>query len=478
MQRMTHWDDPSGAIHEIASRSIQHPAQSHAQGVSEGTKTATNQQQQKQDAGSQTYFGRTWPNPYADIVGGGPFAQNQASYTTPKDKKSKKRDFTPYFEATDPRNHADLQSPNKYSFLGTKDVNQKLHQDTTDAIKIATEKRDKTKTDKPLPLLPSSAPQTPKKDNAMEQKFQMPTSPKWPKSRPSSSGKSTETHYTKLLDAIVEAPSPLNITNKRRQAQQSVGRTPTIDRVLQLRAEEQAKTLANLEGEILGHKAAGDSPQDIPRELIKRVSDSESQYLPRVTSREQKRHASEFISGLNVSSQNEREGMCLMADAAVAAKDEDASSSVYSSDGSDQEDEIERLTKAIAGIRPFQDLPCPSPTRKEFKRKSAVPAGLDMSKIIARKEGSEDGKGTRQSQGEPRERTLLEAEADLLKLLNATGEDTGTGSAAIGTSQSDSSTESFAMASSEDYEQIGADGELVTEQNGVKRRWYKGFRKV
>jgi hypothetical protein len=478
MQRITHWDDPSGTIHDIPSTSIQHPAQSHAQGVSEGTGTATDQQQQKQGAGIRTYLGHTWPNPYADIVGGGPYAQNQASYTTSKDKKAKKRDVTPYFDAADPRNHANLQSPNKYNFLGTKDVNQKLRQDTTDAIKIATEKRDKAKTDKPLPLLPSSAPQTPKNDKAMEPKFQIPTSPKWPKSRPKSSRKPTETHYTKFLDAIVEAPSPLNIPNNRQQARRSLGRTPTIDRVLQLRAEEQAKTLANLEGEILGHKTAGDNPQDIPRGLVKRVSDSESQCLPRVTSREQKRHASEFIPGLNVSKQNERDGMCMMADAAIAAKDEDASSSVYSSDDNDQEDEIERLTKAIAGIRPFQDLPCPSPTRKEFKRRSAVPAGLDMSKIIARKEGSEDGKGTRQSQGEAHERTLLEAEADLLKVLNATGEDTGTSSAAIRTSQSHSSTESFATASSEDYEQIGTDGGLVTEQNGVKRRWYKGFRKV
>ena len=75
-------------------------------------------------------------------------------------------------------------------------------------------------------------------------------------------------------------------------------------------------------------------------------------------------------------------------------------------------------------------------------------------------------------------RTQAEAEAELLKVLNTTNEGTGRDGAGVGTSQENSSAESFATVSSDDYERIRAEDELASEQNGVKRRWYKGFRKV
>ena len=46
------------------------------------------------------------------------------------------------------------------------------------------------------------------------------------------------------------------------------------------------------------------------------------------------------------------------------------------------------------------------------------------------------------------------------------------------TPQTSSSQKSFTTASTGDYERVGSQEELGQEQNGVKRRWYRGFRKV
>jgi len=365
-------------------------------------------------------------------------------------------------------------------------VNQKMRQDTTDAIKLATEKRGKIKADQPLQSLPEHEPKTAVKRKSAPlppilPKFAFENQPiisaKLVKSRTASFRKSAEAqHNTTPLSAIDEAPSPLNASNKRR----SVDRTPTLDRVLALRAEEQAKALAKLEGDVLEDKPTDDGEQHIPRELVKRIGDSESRCIPRVTSREEKRHASEFVPGMEVAGRDEREGICMMDDLDVRAKEEDgAGSSVYSSVDNAQEDEIETLTKAIAGLKPFQDLPPPSssPKKKAFERQSAVPVGLDVAKLGKGKGGLGDGAGSKTKPEELGGRTQVEAEAELLKVLNATNETSGGGSAGVGTSQENSSVESFATVSSDDYEQIRAEDELASEQNGVKRRWYKGFRK-
>ncbi|KAI4635671.1 uncharacterized protein J4E87_000626 [Alternaria ethzedia] len=505
-QTMPYWDDASGAIHDISNATPRNLDATYAKGFDVETGATQGQQQQQQDqvAGLQTYGQHQWHNPYAEIVGGGPYAQNQATHptspppkntsrttATTKDNKANRRDFTPYFDAADPRNHTDLKSPDKYNFLGTKDVNQKMRQDTTDAIKLATEKRGKSKADQALPSLPEREPKTTivKRKSAPlppilpRFAFENPAiSPKLAKSRTASFRKSAETptQYTTPLSAINEAPSPLNASSKRK----SVDRTPTLDRVLALRAEEQAKTLAKLEGDVLEEQAVDDGEQHIPRELVKRISDEKSQCIPRVTSREEKRHASEFVPGMEVPGLEEREGGCGMDDPAVQMKKEEvedggAGKSVYSSENNAQEDEIEKLTKAIAGLRPFQDLPPHlSAKTKAFERMSAVPVGLDVGKIGKGKGGIKDGAGSNTTPEELGGRTQVEAEAELLAVLNATDEGTGGGSAGVGTSQENSSAESFATVSSDDYEQIRAEDELASEQNGVKRRWYKGFRKV
>ncbi|KAI4701784.1 hypothetical protein J4E89_010629 [Alternaria sp. Ai002NY15] len=500
-QTMPYWDDASGAIHDISNATPRNLDAAYAKNFGGETGATQGQQQQQQDqvAGLQTYGQHQWHNPYAEIVGGGPYAQDQATHTTSplpkntsktatKDNKGNRRDFTPYFDAADPRNHTDLKSPDKYNFLGTKDVNKKLRQDATDAIKLATEKRGKIKADQALPSLPEHEPKTTivKRKSAplppILPRFAFENQPiisaKQATSRTASVRKSAETptQHTTPLSAINEAPSPLNKSDKRK----SVDRTPTLDRVLALRAEEQAKALAQLEGDVLEEQAVDGSGEHIPRELVKRISDSESRCVPRVTSREEKRHASEFVPGMKVPGLGERDGGCMMDDGDVQAREEDdgAGSSVYSSERNAQEDEIEKLTKAIAGLKPFQDLPPPSPKKKAFERQSAVPVGLDVGKIGKGKGGLGDGVGSTKKPEELGGRTQVEAEAELLKVLNATDEGTGGGSAGVGTSQENSSAESFATVSSDDYEQIRAEGELASEQNGVKRRWYKGFRKV
>ncbi|KAI4649815.1 uncharacterized protein J4E79_009661 [Alternaria viburni] len=482
-QTMPYWDDASGAIHEMSNATPRNLDRAYAKnsGGGETGTTTHGQQQQDQVAGLQTYGQHQWHNPPP---------KNQPK-TAIKDNKGNRRDFTPYFDAADPRNHTDLRSPDKYNFLGTKDVNQKLRQDTTDAIKLATEKRGKVKADQALPSLPEHEAQTPVKRKSAPLPpilprfaFENPTiiSAKQAKSRTASvrKGAETPTQYTTPLSAINEASSPLNKeSNKRR----SVDRTPTLDRVLALRAEEQAKALAKLQGDVLEEQAVDDGEKHIPRELVKRISDSESRCIPRVTSREEKRHASEFVPGMEVLGVDEREGGCVMYDRDVRAKEEEedgAGGSVYSSVDNTQEDEIEQLTKAIAGLKPFQNLPPPSssPKKKAFERQSAVPVGLDVGRIGRGKGRLEDTAGSKLEPEELGGRTQVEAEAELLQVLNATNEGTGGGSAGVGTSQENSSAESFATVSSDDYEQIRAEDELASEQNGVKRRWYKGFRKV
>jgi hypothetical protein len=259
---MPYWDDSSGTIHDIPSLTPRYPAQSHAQIVSGGTEAVKDQLQQTRAfyPELQSYKQHRWYNPYAGIVGGGPYAENQASYATRRapvaesqpaaqEKKSKRRDFTPYFDAADAQNSADLRSLHKYGFLGTKGVNQELRQSATDAIKTATAKRDKANTEKALPLLPESAPEAlikgtsarhrPETPTLFKSKSQLPTSPRIPKSRIVSSSKTTETEHMKPLSAVVEAPSPLKITNQPQNTRINAERTPTLDRVLRLRAEEQ-----------------------------------------------------------------------------------------------------------------------------------------------------------------------------------------------------------------------------------------------
>jgi hypothetical protein len=424
----------------------------------------------------------------------------------------KKVDFTPYFDPSDTRNDEDLRSPKKVSFdtaleakdsfrpvLGAKDKNAKLHQEATDTEEVGnktvkalaaknysnmgafqketiTSKRSGFVKEKILSTVPMSPPppRTPVKMDAMPKTPTEPTKIKgilkdvaMPQAleRSEVEGKRTTAKESKPLSAIVEAPSPLKLSTKNStNSRPSAERTPTLDQIVKLRAEEQAKALAALEG-------VSDQQASV----------SETQHKKK-TSKEEKRKGVEFIPDLNLGDSIDW-GKPLYELAApppvptksakrnlTAAVDvDDASSSIYSSDDEDDEDDIENLTQAVAGLRPFQDLPSSTP-RTSFHRRSAVPEGLDLEKIKAVKGGTEG----QSSKDVPREKTSDEAMMEVLEALEAT-EAAARGERSL---KESSSKESFATLSSDDYEQVGSPTELETNENGVKRRWFKGFRKV
>jgi hypothetical protein len=416
-------------------------------------------------------------NPYADIVGSGPYGPNQATYSAPRPptepkamRVAKKVEFTPYFDPTETRNDKDLRSPKKSKFadifgakkaqdtvrpvLGSKDENAKLRQDATAKIKAATPQCNE-EAEKLLQFFKQekAVPKTPVK---MDVGPKTPTAPVKPKgilkdvAIPKSLEKKKEVAFSppqsepKPLSTIVEAPWPLKISASKQAS------TPTLDHIRAIRASEQAKALAALEG------------NHVPQMRL-RESETPTKHA-RKTSREEKRKGIEFLPNVDLGDSIDW-GKSLH-DLAAQEVDRDdgndadgASSSAYSSDN---EDEIDKLTKAIAGLRPFQDLPSPTP-RNSFRRKSAVPEGLDLKKIKAVKQEPEEV---------AQEKTSDEAMAEVLEALEAT-EAAARGEDASRTS----SKESLVTLSSDDYEQVGSAAESKTDQNGAKRRWLKGFRK-
>jgi hypothetical protein len=442
-------------------------------------------------------------NPYADIVGDGPYGQNNATYSTstpapalaPTEPKAmrtgKKVEFTPYFDPSDTRNDEDLRSKKRVSFgtavgakdparpaLSTKDGNAKLRREARDKVMDVVDKcnlgafqKEKVNTAVPMrpprtPVKKESAPKTPTapmkargilKDVAISRSMEAPVF----------ESKRTNEKERNSLSVIVEAPSPLKLTTKPPNTRFGE-RTPVLDHILKLRAEEQAKTLAKLEGELGGVSVQeGNTPTKHAKK----------------TSREEKRKGAEFLPNMDLgdsidwgSSLYELAGKptAPAKTAVVKAIEEDyvrthdASSNVYSSD---DDDEIAKLTKAVAGLRPFQDLPSSTPNRTSFQRKSAVPEGLDLSKIMAVKEESEE----LTSKQVPPEKTSDEAMAEVYEALEAT--EAAARSGDVVEASRNSSKESFATVSSDDYERVGSPAELETEHNGGKKRWFGGFRK-
>jgi hypothetical protein len=469
--------------------------------VNEESRSTSSQQQGSQlQIAPQSAFN----NPYLDIVGDGPYGKDQAFYGKYQEsvdepeldfrgKKGNRRDFTPYFDSADARNSADFGSLEKDSFrvaLGAKNANSEMRREATNAIQTATTRRDELNVEKPLSLVPGSEPMPspglfgryhpPTTPTTFRSKFEVPISPKIAKVGAVDSSNPTDHQWLKYLSPVVEAPSPLKVSSKNQPTTRPKHKyTPTLDHVLKLRADEQAKALAMLEGDSLEKKQPGEDHRHAPRALSWKISDSKSHPVHRITSHDQKRHASEFIAEPGSPEPKKLAATCLMADPVdPTEKDDRSSSSVYSNDDNVQEDEIDRFSKAVAGLHPFQDLPSPLPNKTGFQRRSAVPAGLDWSKVEAGQEELENGAGAQQMQQAPRQRTLKGPHARILKYPNVQKTDTGRGGVETTGCQDDSSAESFAIASEEDYERVGVEEELIAEQNGVKRRWYKGFCKV
>jgi hypothetical protein len=470
----------------------------YAKAVSGELRSTSSQQQGSQlQIAPQSAFN----NPYLDIVGDEPYGKHQAFYGNYRESvdepepafrqnKDNRRDFTPYFDAADARNSADLGSLEKDSArvaMGAKNANLETRREATNAIQTATTRRDELNVEKPLSLVPGGEPMPSPRfsgryhpsttPTTFRSKFEFPISPKIPKVSAVASSNPTNHQWPKFPSPVVEASSPLKVSSKNQPTNRTKHkRTPTLDHVLKLRAEEQAKALAMLEGDSLENKHPGEDHRHAPRAPSRKISDSESHPVHRITSHDQKRHASEFIAEPGSLESKKLAATCLMADPVNPTEKYDRSS-VYSSDDNVQEDEIERFSKAVAGLHPFQDLPSPLPNKTGFQRRSAVPADLDWSEVEAGQE-LENVAGVQQTQQAPSERTLEEPQARILKYPNVQNTDTGKGGVETIGCQDNSSAESFATVWLEDYERVRAKEELMAEQNGVKRRWYKGFRKV
>ncbi|CAN9382323.1 unnamed protein product [Alternaria alternata] len=429
-QSTPYWDDANGAIHNIPRALSRNSAPPHAQTMSGETHEIN---YREPNTRIQVPPRAAFNNPYLDIVGDGPYGRNQAMYTAAGmaeaesiGERTRRRDFTPYFDAADARKSMDLCSSDKEGFrhaLAKKDMNQKLRQNTIETMKAATSKRGTGHTERMseprVPLRASNEirhPTTPK----FKSKFAIPASSKTPRA------------------IAVPASRPL-------------------------------------QGELYKPSETKVTKQQAPDALTYGKSGSESQRIAHFDLRESKQQAFEFIAS-PVSPEIQRRGdIYTIPDAVAPAKTASASRSVYSSDGTTEEDEIDRLSKAIAGLQTFQN-PLPlSPKKAEFQRKSAVPEGLNMSKIGAGKEESNNGNELQQV---PREKSLEEAQIGLLEYFNVPLETIGTGKADAQTPQTSSSQKSFTTGSTGDYERVGSQEKLGQEQNGVKRRWCRGFRKV
>ena len=485
-QSTPYWDDANGAIHNTPSALSRNSAPPHAQTMS-GETRETNYREPNTPIRFPPRA--AFNNPYLDIVGDGPYGRNQAMYTAAGmaeaesiGERTRRRDFTPYFDAADARNSMDLCSSDKEGFrhaLAKKDMNQKLRENTIETMKAATAKRGAghiEKTSEPrVPLRASNEirhPTTPK----FKSKFAIPASPKTPRATAVPASRPVSYQWPDTLSPVLEAPSPLKISSDNQPNTLSKHkRTSTLDRILNLRAEEQAKALAQLQGELYKPSETKVTKQQAPDALTHGKSGSESQRIAHFDLHEHKQQALEFIAS-PVSPESQRwKDICTIPDVVAPAETASAGSSVYSNDGTTEEDEIDRLSKAIAGLQTFQHLTPPSQKKAEFRRKSAVPEGLDMSKIGVSKEESNNGNELQQA---PREKSLEEAQIGLLEYFNVPFEANETGRADAQTTQTNSSQKSFTTASTGDYERVGSREKLGQEQNGVKRRWYRGFRKV
>jgi hypothetical protein len=275
-------------------------------------------------------------------------------------ERTRRRDFTPYFDAADARNGMDLCSPDKEGFrhaFAKKDMNQKLRQNTIETMKAATAKRVTVHAERMSePRVPPRAfneelhPTSPR----FKSKFAIPASPKTPRAIAVPASGPVSYQCPDTLSSVLEAPSPLRISSDNQPNTLSKHkRTSTLDRILNLRAEEQAKALARLQGELYKPSETKVTKQQAPDALTHGKGGSENQRIAHLDLCESKQQAFEFIASPVSPESQRRKDICTIPNAVAPAKTASASSSVYSSDGTTEEDEIDRLSKAIAGLETF-----------------------------------------------------------------------------------------------------------------------------
>lgn len=464
-QRIPYWDDSTGIIHDLP----------------------TSPSRQKEKSKGQYIAG--CDNPYAEIVGGGPYSQqldasNHAAMVrdwpyahetrpdqtnashfdilaehsiTNEDAESRIRSWLDSEEASNDGNTERSIKGRFRRALRKKDANQTLHQRATETIKVAVAKRRVKGDAEPGSLVIVDVPGDAVEKNRnlrtattrldFRHRLVTPTPPNFSKSGASYGLLRTDTRFETRLPLATEAPSPSKAFDKQQETVRGIENTPTLDRVIELRAEEQSKVLALLKGRLSepgkSHgdegKLSGDLTQSIMNPDV--PNDDGSQGMKSIVP--------DHLDGNY------------------------ASSSMYSSN---ENDDFEELAKAVAGLRPFQKLPSPSKLNS-FQRHSAIPGGLDLLKIQAAKKKQvevpnecEEQEAPQNIIGSEAEVGLPEAPVDMDTFASHAGADTQ--------SRAHTSDESLATMLSEGYNQIGRQESLQMEHNGVKRRWYRGFWKV
>ncbi|KAI2485412.1 hypothetical protein Ptr902_04352 [Pyrenophora tritici-repentis] len=468
-QSILYWDDSTGVIHNIPSSPSTHCGKSQAKTI----------------AG--------WYNPYADIVGGGPYAQVSAAddgaaiaedriyarKTPPKTQALSEFDysgeqpmikqnigsrFKPLLGPIGVRSDKNAEISKKERWrrvVGKRDATQKLRQGATAMIKAAAatrEERNKVELESltSLDMIGFSG----KKDGDLETRttswafshtLATSLSPKICKAGDSFGASHTSATSEDRKLSVADASMPLEAFGKKQEAGQVIECTPTLDRVRKLRAEEQAKALAILEGQLPETKIVNEDDPHLAGRLARHFIKTDMTRVPRDALTDEEHQEANSVGGL---------GLNLPAG-------NSASSSLYSSD---EGDDLEKLAKAVAGLCPFQNLPSPSKLGS-LRHYSAIPGGLDLVKIQEAKEQAEEP----DSCGEAavvQSTTAAEAEAKFAEAPSAVD------TSAKRTHAAHSSGESIESLSSEDYDRLSGEQKREVEQNGVKRRWYKGFRKV
>jgi len=469
-----YWDDSNGIIYEIPS----------------------DPPRRRNRPEAQPFYG--WHNPYAEIVGGGPYAQQSAAndgtaivqdmpyaYKKDYDKKVASQHDPPaenpvIRESKDSRfrlclgmlyiwRHEGVVSSTTDRFrrsVGKQDANQKLHQGATATIQASTAKCGGKRNEAPGPLAYANttklsfkkeshpkAPSSPLKSSYRPETQMSPSFPIVKTDPISFFTKQTFVHRSSLIVEEISRPKEFS---KKQESMQGIERTPTLDLVCKLRAEEQAKALAMPEGQRLEVEECREYGLDPASSLTHSTTESGIPQVPGNISHDDELHRAKSITGLDFPDESR------------------ASSSVYSSD---DDDDLDKLAKAVTDLLPFEERPSPS-KMGAFPHHSEIAQGLDLHEIQAAEKQQAGVSKSCEKLGRLEDVTTAEAEAgcpDAPSTMDASvrciGEDRYI-------SAEHSSSESLATLTLEEYDQISDEEKLEVEQSGVNRQWYKVFRRV
>jgi hypothetical protein len=276
----------------------------------------------------------------------------------------------------------------------------------------------------------------------------------------------------KPLPTIIEAPLPLKTKVLDRNSKGEKASTPTFEHVLKLRAEEQAKVLDKVEGVKTG------SHETKARKVTQSVNDSETEHV-RIKLRGENRRGTEFVppTELALEISSSEDSARPLHDMATKRNQVSMDTTAHPNDESSSSDEKE----AVEGMGVFQGLSAWPSERSSMQRTSAICPTLysqrdqamskEPKKMNTKEMESEPGSQKQPKKASTHKKTLSEVEADIWETI----EISGTGALE---QNGKSSAESLATTSSEDYERVNGTAGMDSEQNGVKRHWHKGFRRV